>query len=61
MDTATNTRTSPVNGRGATPWPKIALAVTGDWIIRLEIETDLAGSIFGDGFERGDASCWVAP
>jgi hypothetical protein len=42
-------------------WWADTLGVTGDWIIRLEIETDIAGSIFGDGFERGDASCWVAP
>ncbi len=42
-------------------WWADTLGVTGDWIVRLEIETDIAGSIFGDGFERGDASCWVAP
>jgi hypothetical protein len=42
-------------------WWADTLGVTGDWIIRVEIETDIAGSIFGDGFERGDASCWVAP
>ncbi len=42
-------------------WWAESLLVSGDWIIRLEIETDIAGSIFGDGFERGDSSCWVAP
>ena len=42
-------------------WWAEDLLVTGDWILRLEIETDIASSIFGDGFERGDASCWVGP
>jgi hypothetical protein len=42
-------------------WWAEDLMVSGDWIIRLEIETDIAGSIYSDGFERGDASCWVAP
>jgi hypothetical protein len=42
-------------------WWADTLGVAGDWIIRLEIETDIAGSIFGDGFERGDARCWVGP
>lgn len=35
------------------------LSVAGDWIFRLEIETDLgAAAMFADGFERGDQSCW---
>lgn len=35
------------------------LGVAGDWIFRLEIETDLgAAAVFADGFERGDQSCW---
>lgn len=42
-------------------WWADTLGVAGDWILRLEIETDIASSVFGDGFERGDASCWVAP
>ena len=33
-------------------------AVPGDWILRLEIETNVAGTLFADGFERGDLSCW---
>ena len=33
-------------------------AVSGDWILRLEIETGVAGTLFADGFERGDLSCW---
>jgi hypothetical protein len=36
-------------------------SVTGDWILRLEIETNIAGTVFADGFERGDSSCWQAP
>ena len=42
-------------------WLAEDLAVTGDWILRLEIETDIAGTLFADGFERGDSSCWQAP
>ncbi len=42
-------------------WSAEDLAVTGDWILRLEIETDIAGTLFADGFERGDSSCWQAP
>ena len=35
------------------------LGVAGDWIFRLEIETDLgAAAMFADDFERGDQSCW---
>ena len=35
------------------------LSVSGDWIFRLVIETDLGdGPLFADGFERGDQSCW---
>jgi hypothetical protein len=33
-------------------------AVPGDWILRLGIETNVAGALFADGFERGDLSCW---
>jgi len=37
----------------------VDLNVTGDWILRLEIETNVAGdSVFTDNFERGDSSCW---
>ncbi len=39
-------------------WWAEGLAVTGDWILRLEIETNVAGTLFADGFERGDLSCW---
>jgi len=42
-------------------WLAEDLAVAGDWILRLEIETDIAGTLFADGFERGDSSCWQAP
>ena len=35
------------------------LGVTGDWIFRLTIETDLGEDpVFTDSFERGDQSCW---
>jgi len=30
-------------------------------ILKREIETDIAGTVFADGFERGDSSCWQAP
>jgi len=42
-------------------WLAEDLTVTGDWILRLEIETDIADTVFADGFERGDSSCWQAP
>jgi hypothetical protein len=42
-------------------WFAEDLSVSGDWILRLEIETDIAGTVFADGFERGDSSCWQAP
>ena len=42
-------------------WLAEDLSVTGDWILRLEIETDIADTVFADGFERGDSSCWQAP
>ena len=42
-------------------WLAEDLSVSGDWILRLEIETDIAGTVFADGFERGDSSCWQAP
>jgi len=32
--------------------------VTGEWILRLGIETGVVGMLFADGFERGDLSCW---
>jgi len=39
--------------------PGETLGVAGDWIFRLEIETDLgAAAMFTDGFERGDENCW---
>ena len=34
------------------------LGVTGDWIIRMEIETDAETPIFADGFETGDTTEW---
>ena len=34
------------------------LGVTGDWIIRMEIETDAETPIFADGFESGDTTAW---
>jgi hypothetical protein len=34
------------------------LGVTGDWIIRLEIETGADDLIFADGFESGDTTQW---
>ena len=34
------------------------LGVTGDWIIRMEIETDAETPIFADGFETGDTIAW---
>jgi len=34
------------------------LVLTGDWIIRLVIETDSENAIFTDGFESGDTSAW---
>ena len=42
-------------------WWAEDLFVAGDWILRLEIETDIAGTVFADDFERGDPSCWQAP
>ena len=46
---------SPIGGW----WFAEDLNVTGDWILRLEIETNVAGeSVFTDNFERGDPSCW---
>lgn len=40
-------------------WFAETLGVTGDWILRLEIETNVTGdTVFADGFERGDQSCW---
>jgi hypothetical protein len=42
-------------------WFAEDLFVAGDWILRLEIETDIAGTVFADDFERGDPSCWQAP
>ena len=40
-------------------WFAEHLSVTGDWILRLEIETNVTGeSLFTDNFERGDQSCW---
>ena len=42
-------------------WFAEDLFVSGDWILRLEIETDIAGTVLADGFERGDSSCWQAP
>lgn len=34
------------------------LGVTGDWIIRMEIENDAETPIFADGFESGDTTEW---
>ena len=34
------------------------LGVMGDWIIRMEIETDAETPIFVDGFESGDTTAW---
>jgi hypothetical protein len=34
------------------------LGVTGDWIIRLEIETDAETPIFADDFETGNTTAW---
>lgn len=53
---ATNTLfSSPLGGW----WYSENLSVTGDWIMRIEIETNLDGTeLFTDGFERGDSSCW---
>jgi len=35
------------------------LLVTGDWILRIEIETGVTeDTVFSDSFERGDQSCW---
>jgi hypothetical protein len=34
------------------------LGVTGDWIIRMEIETNAESPIFIDGFETGDTTLW---
>jgi len=40
-------------------WFAEDLGVTGDWILRIEIETNLTGeTVFFDSFERGDQSCW---
>jgi hypothetical protein len=36
------------------------LGVTGDWIIRMEIETSAEPPIFVDGFESGDTTEWSA-
>jgi hypothetical protein len=35
-----------------------AFSVFGDWIIRMEIETDAETPIFADGFESGDTIAW---
>jgi len=35
-----------------------ALGVFGDWIVRMEIETDAEPLIFADGFESSDTSAW---
>jgi len=52
---ATNTLfSSPLGGW----WYAEDRGVTGDWIMRLVIETDVAGALFADGFERADLSCW---
>jgi hypothetical protein len=39
------------------------LGVVGDWIIRLEIDTEVETPIFADGFEDGTTDAWavVAP
>lgn len=34
------------------------LGVTGDWIIRMEIETNVGGLIFADDFESGTTGGW---
>lgn len=34
------------------------LLVSGDWIIRMEIETDAETPIFADGFETGNTIAW---
>jgi hypothetical protein len=40
-------------------WFAEDLGVTGDWILRIEIETNVTGeTVFSDSFERGDQSCW---
>ena len=43
-------------------WFAEDLGVSGDWIMRIEIETDLTGNpVFSDNFARGDLSCWPSP
>lgn len=41
----------------STWWPSELIGLTGDWIIRLQIQTPDA-SIFTDGFESGDTTAW---
>jgi hypothetical protein len=53
--TETNSMFSP--SLGGWVWAE-GEAVPGDWILRLGIETNVAGALFADGFERGDLSCW---
>jgi hypothetical protein len=38
-------------------WASESLGLTGDWIVRLQIQTPDA-SIFADGFESGDTGAW---
>lgn len=56
IEPATNfVYSSPIGGW----WYSENLGVTGDWIMRLVIETNVTGDeLFADGFERGDLSCW---
>lgn len=44
---------------GPVLWEGI-VQVTGDWIIRLEIETGVGGPIFAGGFEDGTSGAWSA-
>jgi hypothetical protein len=40
-------------------WFAEDLGVTGDWILRIGIETNVTGDrVFSDNFERGNQSCW---
>lgn len=55
ITTETNTIFSPPLGGWV--WAE-GEGVGGDWILRLEIETNVADTLFADGFERGDLSCW---
>ena len=46
---------SPIGGW----WFAEDLNVSGDWILRIEIETNVTpDTLFSDTFERGDSSCW---